>query len=136
MDAREMMSMRQQDLDYQHFVCDMHPELEQLRPSIRFFKMKSPVEDIVAEPEFDDYPLIASTMKEAARRTAIKYKITVNELTGDCRSKRYTPPRTEFVTFCRVQLGKTYPQIARFMNNRDHTSIMNYTKGALRRNAA
>lgn len=121
--------MRQQDFNYQHAVCDAHyPHFEHLRPAVRVIDgVETKTDEDVKV--FDPYPQEATTMKEAAKRCAAKHGITVPELIGGRKDRRFTPARGEFVRMCLTSpLCKNKSEIGVFMNRRDPTTILYYER--------
>lgn len=58
------------------------------------------------------------------REVASQYGITLRDLRGDCRRKKYSWPRQ--VAYIRLadETNLSYPQIARIMGKKDHTTII------------
>lgn len=129
MNEARATQMRQEDLNYQHGVCDAYyPQFEHLRPLQRIIGVEvlETDEDVQL---FDPYPLNATSMKEAARRCASRHGITVQELIGPKKDKRFSPARSDFVKAClSVPLCKSKSEIAVFMSRRDPTTILHYAR--------
>ncbi|MGQ2950100.1 MAG: helix-turn-helix domain-containing protein [Agrobacterium sp.] len=63
-------------------------------------------------------------MEDAATKIMAKHKgVTLAIIRGEARSKWIVKARTEMVVYFRDILGKSYPQIAKFMR-RDPTSCL------------
>lgn len=74
--------------------------------------------------------LAHETMADAARFILQKYPdVTLRLIVSDLRYRRLVLIRMEMVVHFREVLGKTYPQIARFMR-RDHASILHLYRKA------
>ncbi len=70
------------------------------------------------------------TMADASRFILQKYPdVTLRQILSDIRYRKLVSIRMEMVVHFRDVLGKTYPQIARFMR-RDHTSILHLYRKA------
>jgi len=70
------------------------------------------------------------SMADAARHLLQKYPdATLHLVRSDVRARWLVRIRMEMVVHFRDALGKTYPQIARFMH-RDHTSILHLYRKA------
>jgi hypothetical protein len=119
MTTRQHELWRQSSLNHQHAICDAHPELEHCRPSIRKFPRASDVER-------GDYASTPSSLRQAANMVARRHRITTKDLIGRSREQRLVEPRKDFIMLCRTQLGKSFGEIALFMDGRDHTSILHY----------
>ena len=63
------------------------------------------------------------TMTEAGRRIARAHGLTLADLKGVRRSKKYVLPRQAFATYAVRKLGCSQPQVGAFIN-RDHTTIL------------
>ena len=62
-------------------------------------------------------------MKQLLPVIAKHYDVEPEQILGHSRKAKYTKPRHAFFWMCRVQLNKSYHDIARFMN-RDHTTVL------------
>ena len=57
------------------------------------------------------------------QETAEKYQLEVTDITGQSRKPRFVAARQEACYLLR-QAGYSYPQIGRFLGDRDHTTIV------------
>lgn len=57
------------------------------------------------------------------RQVAEKYHMTIDEITGPSRARKYILPRLDFALRMRAR-NMSFPQIGRMLN-RDHTTIIN-----------
>lgn len=62
-------------------------------------------------------------MRDLLPVVAEHYNVPPQEIMGVSRRARYAKPRQIFCWLCRVKLGKTFPEIGRFLG-RDHTTII------------
>lgn len=82
-------------------------------------------------------PAVAQTMVTLARDVAAAHGITVDDIRGHKLSRQYSIPRHEFCWRARAVLRSdglfrySLPQIGRFLNGRDHSSVWH----AVRRHA-
>lgn len=53
-----------------------------------------------------------------------RYGITLAEMRGECRKRRFAHPRQEAMVAVRQRLGYSYPKIARLFGGRHHTTIL------------
>ena len=75
----------------------------------------------------------SETMLDAARAIVAKYEgVKLPVILGDSRSKWIVEIRMEMVVYFRDILGKSYPQIGRFLR-RDHTSVISLYRKHQRR---
>ena len=59
------------------------------------------------------------------KATASYFHLTTTELTGDSREKHILTPRQIAMYLMKTELSLSYPQIARALNRKDHTTAMN-----------
>lgn len=78
-----------------------------------------------------------ASMREAVVWVARKHAVTPGEVIGRDSRRSLNAPREEFIFICRndMEKPKSYPQIARFMGNRNHTTILHYDKKQSKRNS-
>ncbi len=70
------------------------------------------------------------SMADAVRHVLSKHpQVTLRLLRSDVRTRWLVRIRMELIVYFRDVLGKTYPQIAKFME-RDHTSILHLYRKA------
>ena len=59
------------------------------------------------------------------KATASYFHLTVTELSSDSREKHILTPRQIAMYLMKTELSLSYPQIARALNRKDHTTAMN-----------
>ena len=63
------------------------------------------------------------TMREIAAEVCARHGITLAELTGPSRCRRFAHPRQEFMALAYKLEHTTTPMIGRFLGGRDHSTI-------------
>lgn len=72
------------------------------------------------------------TMFSLATVVSKHYGITVDELKSHSRKQKHYKPRAVFCALARTHTKQTYPNIARYLSGRDHTSVIHSAKRAPR----
>lgn len=65
-----------------------------------------------------------TTLAQIIIEVAIKYGVTVNDIKSHRRARKFTLPRKEFFYRARQETGHSYPAMARFCGDRDHTTAL------------
>lgn len=68
------------------------------------------------------------SLKEIMAATAAHFGIPVSELMGTSRSQEFSWPRQLAMYLCRHQSCRSYPDIGKFLGDRDHTTILHGTR--------
>ena len=70
-----------------------------------------------------------TTVADIVRETAAKHRLTVAELIGPCRERRYVRPRQEAMYRVFTECPHiSYPDAGRRLGGRDHTTILHGVK--------
>lgn len=85
-------------------------------------EIQPPVKKIVAAEAFisDARPRMRDILKDVAKRHGFNKR----DLIGARQTRDVCAARQEFCYLARTQADKSYPQIGRFLGNRDHTTII------------
>lgn len=60
----------------------------------------------------------------ARRWIAFKHGLTIKEIEGQARWAKFVAARQEYFYYARMVLGKSYPEMARRLGGRDHTTAL------------
>jgi chromosomal replication initiator protein len=66
-----------------------------------------------------------TTPENIVKATASYFHLTITELSSDSREKHILEPRQIAMYLMKTELSLSYPQIARTLNRKDHTTAMN-----------
>jgi chromosomal replication initiator protein len=81
----------------------------------QFIEPKSKIVAAIARP---------ALVQIILKKVSSQYKITEHELLSARQSEKVWMPRHIAYYLCQQLTGYSYPQIAKFMNKKDHTTIM------------
>lgn len=78
-----------------------------------------------------NHPVMKVRMADIAQAVCDKFGLTVQSLRGPRRPDRLARPRFLFCLLCRELASKSYPEIGRYLGDRDHSTIMHAEMRAL-----
>lgn len=77
------------------------------------------------EHPIDDVKFGARTMREIADEVLICFPgITLADIKGNCRMRHIVRPRQLIVHAIKKELGKSWPEIGKFIGGKDHTTCL------------
>lgn len=71
--------------------------------------------------------------QDIIREVAAKHEVDVSDLLGTSKRRKYAWPRQEAMLRMREETELSYPQIARLLRRKDHTTVMSGEKAARQR---
>lgn len=72
------------------------------------------------------------SLRTLAEVVALHYKVPLKELIGKSKTKQNSHARHVFCTLARTKTTKSLHVIARFLSNRDHTSILHSAREGIK----
>lgn len=97
---------------------------EEIMPPLKHsLTMMMPVE--AWQSPIDDVKFGARTMREIADEVLISFPgITLADIKGNCRMRHIVRPRQLIVHAIKKELGKSWPEIGKFIGGKDHTTCL------------
>ncbi len=103
---------------FQQKIAEAAAKIAQEEPTKKIQKFIEPKSKIIAA-------IVRPTLvKTILKKVSFQYKVTEHELLSARQSEKVWLPRHISYYLCKQLTGYSYPQIAKFMNKKDHTTIM------------